>query len=288
MKAVLVTGATGNVGVEVVDQLLSRGVPVKAAARKGRGESALGDVACVEFDFENPATFGPALDGVDRVFLMRPPHMADAAAFRPFIEAMKNAGIRQIVFLSVQGAGQNMFVPHHGIEVLLRRSGLRWTFLRPSFFMQNLSTTHLADIRDRGEIYVPAGGGRTNFIDVADIGEVAAVCLTSEGHESKAYEITGSEALTYDQVATILSSACDRPITYPRPSAKRFKAHVKAQGHDEEFVGVMASIYAIAKLGMAGGTTDTFEKLVGRKPHTIAEWAEKNASCWIPAENVAS
>lgn len=288
MNAVFVTGSTGNVGVEVVDQLLSRGVLVKAAVRTSGGKSVPAGVSPVEFDFEDPSTFGPALEGVDRVFLMRPPHMADAKAFRPFVEAMEAAGVRQVVFLSVQGAGQNVFVPHHGIEVLLKKSRLAWTFLRPSFFMQNLSTTHLADIRDRGEIFVPAGSGRTNFIDVADVGEAAAVCLTSPGHENRAYEITGSEALTYDEVAAILSAACDRKITYRRPSAKQFKAHMKAEGHDDDFVSVMGSIYALAKFGMAGGTTGTFETLVGRKPHALEQWAAKNASCWMPAGTSAS
>jgi len=289
MKSVFVTGSTGNVGVEVVKQLLARGATVKAAVLAGRGGPVVEGAVPVEFDFETLATFGPALEGVDRVFLMRPPHMADAKAFRPFIEAMEKAGIQQVVFLSVQGAGQNPFVPHHGIEVLLKKSSLSWTFLRPSFFMQNLTTTHLADIRDRSEIYVPAGNGRTNFIDVADIGEAAAVCLTTPGHEKKAYEITGGEALAYDEVATILSAACGRPITYPRPSAKEFKRHMKQEcGYDDDFVNVMGSIYAIAKFGMAAGTTETFEKLVGRKPHTMKQWATKNAAIWMPTEAAVS
>jgi len=288
MKSVLVTGSTGNVGVEVVKQLLARKTSVKASVLPGRDEAVVEGAVPVEFDFGTPATFAAALEGVDRVFLMRPPHMADAKAFRPFIEAMEKAGIQQVVFLSVQGAGQNPFVPHHGIEVLLKKSSLAWTFLRPSFFMQNLTTTHLADIRDRNEIYVPAGNGRTNFIDVADIGEAAAVCLTTLGHEKKAYELTGSEALSYDEVATILSTACDRPITYPRPSAKQFKQHMTQEcGYDDEFVGVMGKIYAIAKFGMAAGTTDTFERLVGRKPHTLKQWATQNAACWMPKEAVA-
>lgn len=280
MNSILVTGATGNVGVEVIRQLASRGVPMKAAVREGRDQAAPEGTTPVVFDFEMPETFGPALDGVDRVFLMRPPHMSDAKAFRPFIDAMVAADIRQVVFLSVQGAGQNVFVPHHGIEVLLKRSGLAWTFLRPSFFMQNLSTTHLTEIRDLGEIYVPAGKGRTNFIDVADIGEAAAVCLTTAGHERMAYEITGSEALTYHEVAALLSAACGRPITYPRPSSRKFKAHMRSAGHNDDFIAVMGSIYAIARFGMAAGTTDAFQRLVGRQPHTLEDWAARNAGVW--------
>ncbi len=287
MSAVLVTGATGNVGADVVSELARRGISVKAAVRQGSSPTTSAAESVV-FDFDDPAMFGPALDGVDRVFLMRPPHMSDATAFKPFIDAMVPTRIKQVVFLSVQGAGQNIFVPHHGIEVLLKKSGLSWTFLRPSFFMQNLSTTHLADIRDRGEIYVPAGKGRTNFIDVSDIAEAAAVCLTGTGHEYKAYEITGSEALTYEQVAEILTSACDRPITYPRPSAKQFKAHMRRCGHHDDFIKVMSSIYAIAKFGMAAGTTDTFEKLVGHKPRTLSRWARENRVCWMCSEAASS
>lgn len=279
MKAVLVTGSTGNVGEEVVRQLLARDVDVKAAVRPGRGGRVAG-ASLAEFDFDAPATFGSALDGVDRVFLMRPPHMSDAEAFRPFLDAMLTAEVKQVVFLSVQGAGQNVFVPHHGIEVLLKKSGLSWTFLRPSFFMQNLSTTHCADIRERDEIFVPAGNGRTNFIDAADIGEAAAVCLTTPGHDRKAYEITGSEALTYAEVADILSHACGRSIAYPRPSARAFNERMKAAGHANDFVSVMGSIYATARFGLAARTTGEFEKLVGRKPHTLVEWAEQNAGCW--------
>lgn len=287
MKSVLVTGATGTVGSDVIERLVNRVVPVKAGIRSpGSGTAPAGAVS-VEFDFANPETFGSALTGVDRVFLMRPPQMSDATAMHPFVEAMREAGVEHVVFMSVQGAGTNPFVPHHGIETQLKKSGLGWTFLRPSFFMQNLSTTHCADIRDRDEIYVPAGRGRTNFIDAADVAEAAAVCLTTTGHESKAYEITGIEALTYEQIARILTAACGRTITYPRPSAKQFKARMKSAGHPDEFVSVMSSIYALARFGMAAGTTDAFEKLTGRKPSTFAEWATSNADCFRASDSVA-
>lgn len=285
MGRVLITGSTGNVGADVVIKLQAQGVPLKAAVFRDRAATAPG-VQAVRFDFHDPDTYAAALDEVDRVFLMRPPHMSDAKAFVPFIKAMVEADIRQVVFLSVQGAGRNVFVPHHGIEVLLKKSGLPWTFLRPSFFMQNLSTTHCADIRDRGEIYVPAGNGRTNFVDACDVAEAAAVCLTTPGHDNKAYEITGSEALTYSEVAEILSDACDRPITYARPTARLFKHRMKHQGHDDDFVAVMSSIYAIAKFGMAAGTTDTLENLVGHSPRTLKQWAIEHRTCWLPSRGV--
>jgi uncharacterized protein YbjT (DUF2867 family) len=153
--------------------------------------------------------------------------------------------------------------------------------------MQNLSMTHRADICERDEIYVPAGNGRTNFVDVADIGEAAAVVLTSPGHDARAYEITGSEALTYVQVAEALSRACGRTIRYPRPSSARFKARMLAAGHDAGFVSVMGSIYALARFGMAAGTSDELESLIGRKPTTFAQWAATHAECFAKEPGTA-
>jgi len=284
MKPVLVTGASGTVGSEVTEHLARRGIPVRAAMRRSGGSEAPGGAPSVDFDLLRAETYAPALEGVDRVFLMRPPQMSDANEMRPFIDAMRDAGVGHVVFMSVQGAGTNPFVPHHGIETALKRSGLARTFLRPSFFMQNLSTTHCADIRERDEICVPAGNGRTNFVDATDVAEAAAVCLASPAHRDKAYEITGSEALTYEQVAQTLSAACGRTITYSRPSARQFKARMKGAGHPDEFVSVMASIYALARFGMAAGTTDEFERLVGRKPTTLAKWAASNAQCFSPSD----
>lgn len=280
MPTILVTGSTGNVGREVVRRLLCDSMDVRAAVRPGRGGVFDTPVAEVALDFEDPSTFAPALDGVSRVFLLRPPRMSDPKATRPFIDAMRASGIEQVVFLSVQGAGSNPFVPHHGIERYLKRSGLPWTFLRPSFFMQNLSTTHVADICDRDEIFVPAGRGRTNFIDVLDIAEAAAVVLTTGGHIGRAYELTGSEALTYAEVAEALSGACGREITYPSPSSREFKQRMRADGHDDGFVSVMASIYAIARLGMAAGTTDELAQLIGHAPTTVCEWASRESACF--------
>lgn len=280
MSAILVTGSTGTVGASVVERLLGEGHDVRAAVRPGGSRSSWAACPQVEFDFEQPSTFEPALTGVSRVFLMRPPQMSDPKRMRPFIDAMAQRGVEQVAFLSVQGAGNNPFVPHHGIEQYLRRSTVPWTFLRPSFFMQNLSTTHCADICERDEVFVPAGRGRTNFIDAEDVARALAVVLTTPGHLGKAYEITGSEALTYTQIAETLSQACGRRIVYANPSAKVFKSRMKVRGGADEFVSVMGSIYLIAKLGLAAGTTDELQRLIGRTPTTFDEWARRNAGCF--------
>lgn len=282
---VLVTGASGNVGSEVVARLVGRGESVRAAVRKpsaGIG-GVSGGVDCVRFDFEDPSTFAVAFDGVDRVFFVRPPQMADSSAFEPFIRAMREAGVKQVVFLSLMGVERNPVVPHHAIEKLIKASGAGWTMLRPSFYMQNLSTTHCADIRDRCEVFVPAGNGRTSFIDVRDIAEAAAVVLSEPGHIGCSYTLTGSEALTYGEVATILAEETGRPIRYSSPSGRAFAKRMTEDGHDRGFITVMRGIYLVARLRMASGITDDLERLIGRSPITFRQFAEDHRALFIPA-----
>ncbi len=282
---ILVTGATGNVGAEVVARLLAEGEPVRAAARNPTPIVArFPGAEAVGLDFEDPSTFAAALAGVDRVFLVRPPQMSDAAAFTPFISAMRESGVRQVVFLSLLGAQRNVFAPHHGIERAIRRSGLGWTMLRPSFFMQNLATTHLRDIRSRGEIIVPAGRGKTSFIDANDIARATVAVLTQPGHLDRGYDLTGSEALDYYECARCLSEATGRTIRYTRPSGRQFAAHMRAQGHSPDFVKVMRAIYLVARLGMADTVTRDLSMLTGRPPVTFAEYAAREASVFSAGE----
>jgi uncharacterized protein YbjT (DUF2867 family) len=214
--------------------------------------------------------------------------MSDASAFEPFVGAMRTAGVSQVVFLSLMGVEKNPIVPHHAIEKLLRRSSVPWTFLRPSFYMQNLSTTHLRDIRERDEVFVPAGNGRTSFIDVRDIAQCAAVLLTTPDRTGNAYTVTGDEALTYYDVAECLTVATGRPIRYSRPSGGEFARHMAELGYEKDMVTVMRGIYLVAKLGMAGGVTEDLEVLLGRPARTFSEFALDNAALFAPEERSAA
>jgi uncharacterized protein YbjT (DUF2867 family) len=240
------------------------------------------DAPCVLLDFTRTETFAPALDGVDRVFLVRPPHLADAKRyFAPFIDAAKTAGVRHIVFLSVIGVEHNHTVPHYRIEQLILASGIPYTFLRASFFMQNLNTTHRDEIRTRGEIIVPAGRSKTSFIDVRDIGAVAAQALTQAGHENRTYTLTGAEALDYYQVAYVFSSVLGRAIRYTNPSIASFFRYQRSQGKPFGVIAVMIMLYTLTRFGMSARTTPETAALLDRSPIPLRQYVEDYCAAWL-------
>jgi uncharacterized protein YbjT (DUF2867 family) len=285
-STILVTGATGNVGKEVVRLLSTQDCHVLAATRNpiAAQQNFPNNVRCIEFDFTKPDTFTDAFAGVKRLFLVRPPAIADLRNIEPALEKAKQVGIEQIVFLSILGAEQNKFLPHTKIEALLDRLAIPSVFLRASFFMQNLNNTHREDIRLRDRLFMPAGNGKTSFIDVRDIAAVAAKVLIEPippERVNRAYDLTGSVALTYDEVATIFTAVLGRSIVYTHPSIPRFVWEMSQQGFPLPFVLIMVVIYTTARLGLAAAVTADVEQLLERPPITIQQYIEDYRNCWL-------
>jgi uncharacterized protein YbjT (DUF2867 family) len=149
--------------------------------------------------------------------------------------------------------------------------------------MQNLTTTHLTDVRDRDSIIVPAGDGATAFVDVRDVAAVATTALLNpERHRNMAWTPTGPEALTYAEIATMLTEVLGRPIRYPRPGLARYARHARSVlGMPWGMVAVTCAIYTVARLGRAGGLTDDVLVVTGRHPVSFREFAEREASQWV-------
>ena len=285
-EPVLVTGATGNVGAAVVEALLAAGMPVRAAA--GTADRVLerfGDrVQAVSLDFTDPGTW-TAFIGVRRMFLLRPPQLGQPKTqMLPALEFARGAGIKQVVFLSLHGADHNKIVPHAVIEDWLRSSGLDWTFVRASFFMQNLTTTHLTDIRDRDEIMVPAGRGGTAFVDARDVGGVAAAALIDPGrHRNRAWTPTGPQSLTYSNVAQTLAGVLGRSIRYRQPGIIRYMWHARrVLGMAWGKVAVTTVIYTVARLGRAADLTTDVQAVLGRPPTEFGDFAAREREAFIP------
>lgn len=155
-------------------------------------------------------------------------------------------GVRSIAFLSLQGVQFNRATPHHAVEQYLRQQQAPFTMLRPNFFMQNLSSTYAERIRRDGELFVPAGRAFTAFIDARDVGAVAAAVLTEPGHASRAYTLSGEQALTYRKVAAIMTDVLGRPIRF-LPSEADYLASLAAEGAPEDYIEVQKMIHRIVR-----------------------------------------
>ena len=288
----LLTGATGNVGGAALHELLRQrpaGTQLAVASRepeRNRAHLALGaadQVEVVPFDFTKPETVAPALKGVTGLLLVRPPAISDVARYlKPVVQAAVTAGVAHVVFLSLQGAQYNPFVPHHQVEGYLKKSGLRYSLLRPGFFMQNLSTTHRDDIRRRDQLLLPAGHGRTSFVDAADVGTVATRLLLAPPAAPAGYELTGRTAFTYDEVAAQLSAVLGRPIRYHAASIRAFRAYERTKGTPPALINVMTGIYLAARFGLAAHVSPVLAGLLGREPGTLSEFLTRERACWLP------
>jgi uncharacterized protein YbjT (DUF2867 family) len=286
VRNILVTGATGNVGREVVRLLSDLDYPVTAAVRNPIEalKSFGSNVRCVSFDFTNPETFTNAFAGINKLFLVRPPAIADIHKIPPALNAAKRSGVEEIVFLSIIGADKNRIVPHYAIERAIEQLNIPSVFLRCSFFMQNLNTTHREDIRLRDRLFMPAGNGRTSFIDVRDIAAVAVKILTESKGELPidcAYDLTGATALTYAEVANTFTTVLGRPIQYTNPSIPIFIWQMLRQGFPLQFVLVMVGIYTTVRFGLADLVTSDVQQLLGRSPISIDRYVEDYRECWL-------
>ncbi|QNE48623.1 NAD(P)H-binding protein (plasmid) [Glaciihabitans sp. INWT7] len=284
-NAIFVTGATGTVGRGVVNALITKGEKVIAGVRDAKDAELLPDgVEGRPFHFgASTGELEDVLEGTDRLFLMRPPQIADVQTqLFPLIDAARNRRTRQTVFLSMQGVQLNKLTPHHAVEEYMRQIDAPYTFLRPNFFMQNLSTTYAAEIRERGVIYVPAGRSFTAFIDARDIGRVAATTFTEPGHTRKAYTLSGEQSLSYRHIARTMTEALGRPITYARPSEKDYLAHLAAEGQPQDYIDVQKMIYRIVRFNLSALPNRTVRQLTGVPATTFAEFVHNNQSAWTP------
>ncbi len=280
---ILVTGASGNVGAAVVNSLRTCRAAFRIGVHKPSEPLVEGDTASVLLDFLDPSTFRPATQGCSAVFLLRPPAIANMrSTLVPFIDIAHEAGIRQIVFLSVAGAADNPLVPHHAVEQHLRHESSGWTILRPGFFAQNLGDAYRDDILLNNCLFVPAGAGRVAFVDVRDVADVAADALLGEANQpGQAYTLTGPEAISFVSVAEILSSVVNREIRYQPASILAYFLHLKRRGMPVSQIIVQTILHIGLRFGQAGAVDTTLATLLGHKPRGLRDYVQDHRHLWI-------
>lgn len=282
---ILVVGGTGTIGSAVIDLLKQAGTPFRALVRdpaKKAGLEAQG-IDVVAGDLREPATLPAALEGVGKVFVVTPlvPDQVEMRA--ALIAAAKAAGVRHMVMSTGIGADPQAPVQigrwHGENQRQLQESGIAWTFVQPSFFMQNMLM--FADaIRDQGAFYLPLGDGKVSWIDARDIAAVAAKALTEPGHENKAYPVTGPEALGGDDLAAVLTASLGHEVRYVPVTLEAAKQSMMGMGMPEVLADAMNELYALAPAGHLAAVLDTVTSVLGRPALSFGRFAEDHAAAF--------
>ena len=270
---ILVLGATGTVGRELVGELARRNESVRAATRSVGKHPERTGVEYVRLDLTDGSTFRPALQGVDRLFLMTPPgHAAADRLLAPFLDAAL-AQTRRVVTMTASGVETSDEIPMRKVERMVERAGAAWTHLRPTWFMQNFHTIWMGSIQATGNVAVPAGEARTAFVDARDVADCAAVALTQDGHAGKAYTITGAEAFTYAEAAAVLTRETGRRIGYLPVDDESFRSTLLKLGLPADYSDVMVSLFQNVRAGHAARISGDVKAVLGTSPRTLADYA---------------
>ena len=289
-ESILVTGASGNIGSEVVKQLLgvAPAVSIKAAVHSRQNVKKVRDgdrVKVIPIDYNERDTLREALKDVDKLFLLTPdvPNAPDLAS-NAVIEA-KKAGIGHIVKQSVMGADLEADVGtmrlHRQVEDIIEQSGIPFTFLRPNEFMQNFINFHTPSIKGNNAFYIPLDDAKVSLVDVRDIAAIAVKSLIDEDkHKNKTYLITGPEALSYHQVAEVLSNATGRKISYVNISEEEAKAAMKEIGMSDWLINTVSELSDYFRKGKASEISSAVEEVTGRKPISFSQFARDHAEAF--------
>jgi len=274
MNTILVTGSSGKVGRVVVEELKQVGEQVRTATRNPVGPDA------VELDWNNPATFQPALAGVNRVFLMSPSSEPAPKDFLlPFL-AQAADGRRKIVLMSEGTTDVDETAPMRPVETAVQSCGSPYVILRPNWFMDNFHTYWLEPIRQAGILPLPAEDSRSAFIDARDVGAAAAAVLRTDRFDGQALNLTGPAAISCTEAAVLLSQACGRSIQYVPVDDESFMTSLLQAGLPQPVADHIATLFRITRQGGASQVTGNFQDLTGHSPRDLRQYAQDYAESW--------
>jgi uncharacterized protein YbjT (DUF2867 family) len=282
---ILVTGATGSNGSEIVKRLTVKNVPVRAMVRNRDRATAIAapNVEIVEGDFDRPETLLTALKGADRMFLVTNSSERAQAQQLACVEAAKHSGVAHIVKLSQFAADASSpvrFLRYHAaVEAAIRASGIAYTFLRPNLFVQGLLNFQ-STIATQNSFYAAIGDAKVSAIDLRDIADVAVAALTGTGHEGKIYDLTGPQALTHTEMAQFLSAAIGRHITFVNISPDAMFDALLSVGFPNWQAAGLIEDYAHYQRGEASAIATGVEDTIGKEPRSFETFAHDYASAF--------
>lgn len=254
-SSVLVLGGTGKTGRRVTSLL-------GPAARPASRSSA------TKFDWATPETWEPALAGTTAVYVVPPDNPVLLPAFTSaFVPLAVKSGVSRFVLLSMRGAPDD-----DPFEAAIKDSGVEWTILRPTWFMQNFDEDLFAAPVQHGELAVPAGQGIHPFIDVVDIAEVAVVALTQEGHAGQTYELSGPESLSFAEMLARIVAVTGNPVLYTDVAPEEFAASLRGFGYPDEIADLVTMLLVRIRTGEEAHLSDGVQRVLGREPRTFADY----------------
>ncbi|RWK37632.1 NAD(P)H-binding protein [Mesorhizobium sp.] len=268
-KPILILGGTGKTGCRLADRLTAQGVPVRIGSRSGTPP----------LDWENDATWEPALDGIGAVYISYYPDLAvpgAAEAVGAFSRFAVERGVKRLVLLSGRGETEAQRA-----EEMLKASGADWTILRCAWFSQNFSESFLLDPLLVGEVALPVGTVGEPFVDADDIADAAVTVLTKQGHVGQLYELTGPRLLSFADAVTEIGKAAGRDIRFKRISHAEFTAAVAAHDLPAEFAWLLNELFTEVLDGRNEALTDGVERVLGRAPKDFSTYATKTAATGV-------
>jgi uncharacterized protein YbjT (DUF2867 family) len=279
---ILVTGATGKVGQEVVRQLATAGVPARALLRDPTRAShiRIPGIEIVVGDLARPETLPAVFAGVDRVFLLTPAAPDQVELQSNALEAGRRAGARRIVKLSVAGgpdAGTQIGRWHWATEKQIEASGLGFTFLRPTLYMQQM-LAYAPSIAATGSFSAPMGAGEIAVVDTRDVASVAVAALMEDGHDRHIYDLTGPEALSYDRMADAISDAIGKKVVYAHVPPEYTKKQMLADGFPRWLVDDMLVLASSFRDGYGATVTSTVAEVTKHPPRSFRQFARDYAN----------
>ncbi|WP_019632130.1 NAD(P)H-binding protein [Actinomadura atramentaria] len=270
MSEILVLGGTGKVGRRIVQRLRAAGRPVRAASRGGD----------VPFDLGDPATWPRALDGVAAAYLVEPdasPDIDRAARVPALVERAAAAGVRRFVLLTAADVDGRADHLHAAARDALRASGAEWTHLRPDWFAQNFSESFLLDAVRAGTVALPAGDGRTAFVDADDIADVAVAALTEDGHDGRTYTLTGPRSLSFGEAAELIGKAAGRPVRYVHVEPDAYTARQIEHGVPLAVARLFTDLFTHLQDHVGDGV----ERALGRPPRAFEDYVTATAATGV-------
>jgi uncharacterized protein YbjT (DUF2867 family) len=280
---ILITGATGKTGGEVARQLAAADIPFRALIRNPDKAEELNSLGAelVFGDIADKVFLSRALSGIDKAFLMMANDEQQPILEKQFTDAAVTAGVQHLIYLSslesVPESKKPITQNHVAVENHIRESGLTWTIMRPTFFMQNFEAS-APRIKEAGQIVMPVGNGTVSPTDLRDVGEVIRETLTKTGHENKSYDLTGPELLTFVEIAERFSKILGTPVEFVDQPMEEFAELLRKIGLSEWRVDAVCKELEAISAGVVDHTTDTIEELLGRPPFSLEQYITDHLS----------